>query len=325
MKQERDSFPEGVSVVVPFLNEEEGIQLFCETLDKYAENLAFPLELIFVDDGSTDQTVEILKQYCFKHIKSAQLIQLSKNYGSHAAIRAGLTKARYGICTWIGSDLQEPLDLIPRAYDIIKEGYDVVYIEKETIKVSRANRTFSKIYSKLVQKFAVSNYSSGGISTIVFNHKIKDLLNQNIENNSSIMLQIMDWGFKSFTLPMGFNERATGVSKWTLKKKIKLFIDSFVAFSFAPIRLVSLLGIAMFGIGILIGIIAVISKILNPAVPQGYSTLMCTIAMGFGITNVSLGIVAEYLWRTYDAARDRPCFIVSDVIHLTDSDPIQKQ
>lgn len=307
---------EGMSVVVPFLNEEEGIQLFCETLDRFAESLAFPLELVFVNDGSTDRTEEILKGYRFEHLDGAQLVSLSRNYGSHAAIRAGLIHAKYGICTWIGSDLQEPLELIPESYEKIREGYDVVYIEKESIQVSKANRTFSKIYSKLVQKYAVSNYSSGGISTIVFNRKIKNYLNENIESNSSIMLQIMDTGFRSMTLPMDFHERATGVSKWTLKKKIKLFIDSFVAFSFAPIRLVTLVGVVLFAIGILIGIIAIINKIINPSVPQGYSTLMCLVALGFGVTNVSLGIVAEYLWRAYDAARRRPCFIVSEVTDL---------
>ena len=307
----------GVSVVVPFLNEEEGIRLFCETVDEYAGGLDFPVELIFVNDGSTDRSAEILAEYRFRNIEQAQLINLSRNFGSHAAIRAGLTKAKHDICTWIGSDLQEPLELIPAAMEKLRDGYDVVYIEKESIVVSKANRLFSRIYSWLMKKFAVSNYSSGGISTIVFNRKIKDYLNSNIENNSSIMLQIMDAGFREITLPMHFHERSTGVSKWTLKKKIKLLIDSFVAFSFAPIRLVTIIGAVLFGLGILIGLITVINKIVNPAVPGGYSTLICILSLGFGITNISLGIVAEYLWRAYDAARGRPCFIIADQIPLT--------
>ena len=315
--KEPEETREGMSIIVPFLNEEEGIQLFCETYDQFALKLDFPIQLIFVDDGSTDRTVEILKSYSFSNIFDVRLIQLSKNYGSHAAIRAGLTAARFGVCTWMGSDLQEPLELIPESFQKLREGYDVIYIEKETIQVSKANRTFSRIYSKLVQKYAVPNYSSGGISTIVFNRKIRDFLNQNIETNSSIMLQIMDAGFTSCTIPMNFHERATGVSKWTLKKKIKLFIDSFVAFSFAPIRLVTLAGFALFGLGIIIGLITLINRIVNSAVPVGYSTLICILALGFGITNISLGIVAEYLWRAYDAARGRPCFIISENISLT--------
>lgn len=307
---------DGISIVVPFLNEEEGILLFCETIDSYAESLPFPLELIFVDDGSTDATVNRLREYSFRHILHVQLLRLSKNYGSHAAIRAGLTHASFGICTWLGSDLQEPLELLPASWEKIQSGYDVVYVEKKTIQVSKANRAFSRVYSWLVQKYAVPAYSSGGVSTIVFNQKIRDFLNNNIESNSSIMLQILDAGFRSTTLSMDFHERSAGVSKWTLKKKIKLFIDSFVAFSFAPIRLVSLVGICLFLIGILIGLFAVINKLVNPAVPAGYSTLVSILAMGFGITNISLGIIAEYLWRTYDAARRRPSFLISDVFYL---------
>lgn len=314
MAQEKTA---GMSVIVPFLNEEDGIGLFCETIDEYVKTLIFPIELVFVNDGSTDRTEEILKGHRFEHVEKARLISLSKNYGSHAAIRAGLTQAGYDICTWIGSDLQEPLELIPEGYQKIREGYDVVYIEKETIQVSKANRTFSKIYSRLVQKYAVSSYSSGGISTIVFNGKIKEMLNNNIESNSSIMLQIMDAGFRCITIPMNFHERATGQSKWTMKKKIKLFIDSFVAFSFAPIRLVTIIGGVLFAAGIVIGLIAIINKLINPAVPTGYSTLVCILALGFGVTNISLGIVAEYLWRAYDAARGRPCFIIAEKKDLT--------
>ena len=191
-------------------------------------------------------------------------------------------------------------------------------IDKKTIKVSAINRIFSKIYSYLMRKYAVKSYSAGGISVIVFNQKIKKYLNENIESNSSIMLQIMDAGYKYLIVSLDFNERIIGVSKWTLSKKIKLFIDSFVSFSFLPIRLVSLIGIVIFFIGLIIGVSTGINKIINPSVPIGYSTLACIMAIGFGVTNISLGVIAEYLWRTYDAARKRPVYIISEVISLKD-------
>lgn len=304
---------EGMSIVIPFLNEREGISVCCSTMDEYAKTLAFPIELVFVDDGSTDKTEEIIKKYVFQNIVQVQLVTLSKNFGSHAAIRAGVLQASYDVCTWMGSDLQEPIEFLNIAYDKIAKGIDAVYVEKRSIKVSKANRGFSKIYSSLMRKYAVKNYSSGGISNIVFNRKIKDFLNENIESNSSIMLQIMDAGFNNETISLDYKERAIGESKWTLSKKMKLFIDSFVAFSFMPIRMVSLIGMGMFFIGILIGGFTIINKIANPAVPVGYSTIASIMALGFGITNISLGIIAEYLWRAYDAARNRPVFIISDI------------
>lgn len=309
---------EGLSIVVPFLNEEDGIELFCSTLDEYSTQLTFPIELVFVDDGSTDRSEEILSAYKFRNIRKAQLVRFSRNFGSHAAIRAGLRYASYPICTWLGSDLQEPLELLQKSYDLIAEGYDAVYVSKKSIAVSKANRAFSKMYSHLMQKYAVSNYTSDGVSTIVFNGKIKELLNNNIEGNSSIMLQIIDAGFKTANLELDFHERSAGKSKWTLSKKIKLMIDSFVSFSFAPIRLVSILGIIMFVIGVIIGIATIVSRIVNLDVPAGYATLASMIALGFGITNISLGIIAEYLWRALDAARGRPVFIVSEARDLID-------
>lgn len=313
-KEEQSS---GISIVVPFLNESEGIELFCTTLDAHAETLSFPVELVFVDDGSTDDTVEKLTGFSFQHVANAKVIRFSKNYGSHAAIRAGFLYASYDICTWMGSDLQEPLEFLAETWQKIQEGYDAVYIEKRTVGVSAGNRAFSKIYSHLMQKYAVSSYSSGGISVIVINRKIRDYLNANVEGNSSIMLQIMDAGFRYCTLSMDFHERATGVSKWTLKKKIKLFIDSFVAFSFMPIRLVSIVGVVLFLLGIVIGVGAIINKIVTPQAPMGYTTLICLLALGFGVTNIALGIIAEYLWRTYDAARKRPVFLISEEIDLS--------
>ena len=308
---------EGLSIVVPFLNEEDGIELFCSTIDDHASKLSFPIELVFVDDGSTDRSVEILSKYSFKNISRAKLVQFSRNFGSHAAIRAGIKNAYYPLCTWMGSDLQEPVELLEKSFRLIdEEGYDAVYVCKKSIAVSKMNRAFSKTYSHLMQKYAVSNYSSDGVSTIVFNGKIKELLNSNVEGNSSIMLQIIDAGFKTINLEMDFHERSTGKSKWTFSKKVKLMIDSFVAFSFAPIRMVSIIGMIMLLIGGVVGVATIVAKILNNDTPAGYATLASMIALGFGITNISLGIIAEYLWRALDAARNRPVFIISETKDL---------
>lgn len=308
---------QGISVVVPFLNEAEGIGEYCSAMDAYAVKVQFPIELVFVDDGSTDNTADVIRAYQFHNIEAAKLVTLSKNFGSHAAIRAGIMHSSHDICTWMGSDLQEPVEFLQLSYEKIVQGFDTVYIEKNSIRVSKVNRGFSRLYSSLMRKYAVKNYSSGGISNIVFNQKVKHLLNENIESNSSIMLQIMDAGYRNTTISMDYKERFAGVSKWTLSKKIKLFIDSFVAFSFAPIRLVSLLGVFMFITGFAIGAVSIVNKILNPDVPVGYSTLASIIALGFGITNISLGIIAEYLWRAYDAARRRPAFIISEVTAIS--------
>ena len=309
----------GVSIIVPCFNESLAIETFCKTIDEYVAGLPFHVEAVFVDDGSEDNSREKLQHQSWHNIDNVKLIVFSRNFGAHAAIRAGIYHATYDICCWMSMDLQEPLEILPIAYEqIYHGGYDAVYFEKETVEVPLLNRAFSKVYSHLIRKYAVSRYSSDGTATIAFNKKIKDVLNENIEINSSIMLQIIDFGFRYISVPLHYGERIAGKSKWTLSKKIKLFIDSFAAFSFMPIRLVSIMGIIMLFVGFIIGLVTVVNKINNPAVPIGYSSIVSIVAMGFGITNLSLGIIAEYLWRTYDAARKRPPFIVSDIIELAD-------
>lgn len=299
----------GISIVVPFLNEEEVIEQFCSALDDYQNGFSAVLELVFVDDGSCDHTIQKIQNYNFQHIYKVKIVMLSKNYGSHAAIRAGLLNVSFDIATWMGSDLQDPLELLELGLEKIEEGYDAVYFEKKAVEVSKVEKLFSNTYSWLMKKYAVKEFESGGINSIMFNRKVLETVNHNIEANSSIVLQILNCGYKHTTISLAFHARSGGKSKWTLSKKIKLFIDSFVSFSFAPIRLVSLVGIFMFLIGCIIGISTLVNKIVNPTVPIGYSTLASIVSLGFGITNIALGIMAEYLWRTYDAARKRPVLL----------------
>ena len=305
---------QGVSIVVPFLNESEGIMKCCIELEQYRATVNFPIEIVFVDDGSTDSTVELIKSFTFQNLEVVKIISLSKNFGAHAAIRAGILNSSFEICTWIGSDLQEPLEFIALGHMMIFEGYDAIYIEKASVSLPLINKLFSNLYSMLIRKFAVKNFTSNGINNVVLNNKIKNYLNSNIESNSSLVLQIIDAGFTCKMISLHFKARVLGKSKWSFSKKIKLFIDSFVAFSFIPIRMVSIVGIIMFFVGLAFAFYVIIHKLLNPAAPiMGYTTLASIVSIGFGITNISLGIIAEYLWRTYDTARNRPVFIISEV------------
>jgi len=302
-----------VSIIVPFLNEADCITQYCDFINEFAKDKPFGVELIFVDDGSTDNTVDVIAAYDFTHCRAVKVIQLSKNHGSHAAIRAGIFYAQGDYITYVSADLQEPDDMVSVMYEQIRGGLDAVYIEKKKIQISALSRACSLLYSAMMRRWAVKNYGAGGINNIMFNQKIRDYLNNNVELNSSLMLQIIDAGFKHTTVEMEYKDRVSGTSKWTFSKKIKLFIDSFVAFSFVPIRFVSFVGILMSLTGFLFGIITIINRIVNPGIAAGFATLASVLAIGFGVTNISIGIVAEYLWRTFDAARNRPGFIISEI------------
>lgn len=302
-----------ISVIIPFLNEEENLPELIDALESFAAGFPVPIEVVFVDDGSTDGSVAYLSEHTFENF-SAQVVKLSRNFGSHPAVRAGFSVASAPNCVWLGADLQEPLEIIRVGYEKIQEGYDLVCIQKNTVKVSASEEAFSKLYSKLIRNYAITGYPENGVNTIFFNEKVKRELNRNPESNSSVVLQVLSLGFRQVVVNMDYAERKHGQSKWSFAKKLKLMIDSFVAFSYFPIRLVSILGFAFALIGGLIALYIVTVKITGIAeVTLGWPSLISVLMIGFGLTNISLGVIAEYLWRTLDAARNRPPYLIETV------------
>lgn len=299
-----------ITILIPFLNEKENIPSLVQSLREFCQkHKALSFEVIFIDDGSTDNSFELLQQQ--KHeFYTYKIIKLSKNFGSHAALRAGILYAQGEYITFMYADLQDPLELVLKLYQEIQEKkVEIVWAyrnEKQT--------WFSGFYAKLMKKFAVKNFPENGFDVVMFSRKVQKLLNENIEANSSIFLQILTLGFSQSSITYQKQPRKAGKSKWTLAKKIKLMIDSFVAFSFFPIRLVSVVGILLFVVGTLFALYLIARKLIFDDIKEGWTALASILMIGFGITNISLGIIAEYLWRTLDASRKRPVFIVDEII-----------
>jgi dolichol-phosphate mannosyltransferase len=275
----------------------------------------YSIEAIFVDDGSTDRGVDIIIGFNFQYCSTVKIIKLTKNFGSHAAARAAIREAQGDYCVFIGADFQEPVDMIDSMYNEIIHGYHMVCVEKRHVQVNLMNKLASAIYTSLMRNFAVKNYGSGAVNNIMFDRKVIDFLNENIELNSSLNLQIIDSSFKSKTIQMDYNRRNAGHSKWTFGKKCKLFIDSFVSFSYMPLHMVTALGILMAIIGAVWGAYIIIARLVRSTPPvSGYASIAALLLFGFGATNISLGVLAAYLWRTFDVARKRPAFIVDEII-----------
>lgn len=302
-----------LTVVIPFLNEEEGIPFLVNSLNEYFGRFnSLKVEVVFVDDGSTDKSVELLKSLnhnTYKH----RIVKLSKNFGSINALYAGITNSRSPLITFNYSDLQDPLYLIEKMYAKHLEGYDIIWAERRSVNINEL-RIFSKLYSRLMQKYAVPGFPENGYDVAMFNEKVKEYILKNIESNSSIFLQILSLGFKQAKIEYDKESRKIGKSKWTLKKKIKLVIDSFVSYSYAPIRFVSVSGILISLIGFVYGLFILVYKLSGHPMEYGWPGLIIILMIGFGLTNISLGIIAEYLWRTLDSSRKRPVFIVDEVI-----------
>jgi glycosyltransferase involved in cell wall biosynthesis len=305
-----------ISIIIPFYNEEENIpQLILGLNDYFFIEKEINAEIILVDDGSDDKSVEILKRQLVLGY-NIKLIRLSQNFGSHAALRAGLLHTTGNFAMFLPADLQDPLFLVRKMYDKVKEGYEIVLAHRLSVSVSFYEKVFSKLYAFLMKKFVSKNFPDNGYDIAFFSRKVINILNQNIEANSSLMLQILTMGFPQGQIGYEKEARNAGKSKWTLSKKIKLLVDSFVAFSYTPIRLVTYVGILFFITGIGWTFYITLRKILVDDLVLGWAMLTSILLLGFGLTNISLGIIAEYLWRTLDASRKRPVFIIDEIVEL---------
>ncbi|MCR6721326.1 MAG: glycosyltransferase [Chitinophagaceae bacterium] len=314
-----------ISVIIPVYNEYEGIPVLLQSLgDFFGEHSHLNAEVIFVNDGSRDQSLDRLLTGEHRNYH-ARVINLARNSGSHAALRAGILNAKGDYICFNYADLQDPLELVLRMKEGMDAGHDIVWAYRENAKMSFLAKQFSRMYARLMKKYVFSNFPEKGFDILMFNRKVANELNKNIEPNSSVFLQIMGMGFKQMSFSYEKRARAYGESKWTYAKKIKLFIDSFVAFSYAPIRFVTIIGIAMFLLGIILSLYIVARKLFFQDLIVGWTATVCILLIGFGITNISLGIIAEYLWRTLDASRKRPVFIVDEIYELENkTEPISK-
>jgi dolichol-phosphate mannosyltransferase len=304
-----------ISIIIPFLNEADNMPHLVDALTEYfKDKVLYNTEFVFVDDGSTDNSVHILKN--LKPTFKGKIISLSKNFGSHAALRAGIINATGDYIMFMYADLQDPLTLVDQMFEKIKEDYEIIWATRASTNQGTFEQLFSRKYASLMKKYAVSTFPENGFDIVMFTKKVAICLNSNIEANSSIFIQILTLGFKQFSISYDKSLRKIGKSKWTLKKKIKLFVDSFVSFSFAPIRFVTTIGISLFIIGLIWTIYIISRKLFIGDLIGGWPTMMSILLIGFGVTNISLGIIAEYLWRTLDATRKRPVFIIDEITEL---------
>jgi dolichol-phosphate mannosyltransferase len=307
-----------LSVIVPVWNEAEGIDALVDGLATFFEKSGVDAEVIFVDDGSADDTSARLAK-AKHHGYVPRLVTLSRNFGSHAALRAGIQHATGDLCTFLYADLQDPPELIREMLDEVKRGHAIVWAQRREVSEPIFSRIFSVGYNAMMRRFAIPTFPNRGFDVVMFNRKVMAELNKNIEAHSSIFLQIMNLGFRQTYVEYDKQQRKIGKSKWTFWKKVKLVVDSFVAFSYAPVRFVSVLGISLalagFGFAGYVLFRAIVYKDLSP----GWPALASILLIGFGVTNVSIGILAEYIWRTLDAARHRPTFVIDEVKDLTET------
>jgi polyisoprenyl-phosphate glycosyltransferase len=304
-----------LSYIIPCYFNEKNIPVTkIELLDN--EN-RFPAEVRFeyvmIDDGSKDQTLTELLKFKEEFPDKVKVIKLSGNFGSYNAILAGMNFASGDCNVILAADLQDPPDLIPKMYEYWEKGIKLIIANRQDREESFYQRIFSNTYHFLIKRFALKGIPKGGYDLVLFDKQLRDEVVKINEKNTN-QIYLLSWlNYDFVNIPYVRKKRDIGKSRWTLQKKIKLFVDSFVSFSFFPIRLISVIGLVLGLISFIYGLFVIYAKITGLVPIQGWTAIMVVLLLVSSFQMVALGIIGEYVWRAMDAARKRPNFIVDKV------------
>lgn len=312
-----------ITIVVPCFNEQDNLEKLILKLDQVTGIIpGVTFIYLLVDDGSADNTFSVIKSLGQSH-SHITAIQLSRNFGSHIAISAGIENARnMDAVIVISADLQEPPELIGELIAKWQEGYEVVWTIREKRAQSFVGKFLSKTFYKLfIKASGLKNYPKEGPSAFfLFDKKVCRQWSKFKETNRMIIGMAAWIGFRQTFIRYRQSERHSGKSSFTFTKLVKLAIDSFVSFSFAPIRIISYLGIIVSLVGFLYSILLIWNKVFNGIGPTGWTSLMVVVLFLGGVQLITLGVIGEYIWRGVEESRNRPLYLISEKVNFPDPD-----
>ncbi|HHV65678.1 MAG TPA: glycosyltransferase family 2 protein [Peptococcaceae bacterium] len=302
-----------ITILIPAYNEEEVLPQLHARLDKVLTNLAnYDLEILFVNDGSRDRTLDIIKDLQKKD-RRISYIDLSRNYGKEIAMIAGLDYATGDAVVIIDADLQDPPELIPQMVKYWEEGYDDVFAKRN----SRRGETWFKkstanIFYKLLQKFSKIPIQENTGDFRLLDRRCVNALKQ-LRETQRYTKGMFDWiGFNKKEILFDRDPRAAGKTKWNYLKLLDLAIEGITSFTTVPLRLSSLLG-SIISICAFCYMMFIIFKTIIYGEPvQGYPSLMVIILFLGGIQLLSLGIIGEYIGRIFNETKRRPLYFVDE-------------
>ena len=302
-----------VSLVIPMYYEEEVANECYEKVSEVLKGIGdkYDYEIIFVNDGSKDKTLEILEEISKKDEK-AKIISFSRNFGHQAAVTAGLREVTGDAIVIIDADLQDPPELIPKMLELWEQGNEVIYGKRKTRKGESAFKLLTaKMFYKTLNALSDVEIPKDTGDFRLVDRKVVDVINSLPEHNK-FLRGLFSWvGFKQKAYEYERQERFAGKTKYPLKKMLKLASDGIISFSNKPIKLVGALGIISIVISIIILIYALISYIFQlNNLSAGWTSIMVAVTFFAGVQLLSLWVISEYIGRIYDEAKGRPQYIV---------------
>lgn len=301
-----------ISVVVPCYNEEESVGLFYKEMSSVAEKMEYEFEYIFVNDGSKDNTLEILMELSSRD-ERVKYISFSRNFGKESAIYAGFSKASGDYVVMMDADLQDPPKLLPQMVEYIQQGYDSVATRRVTRKGEPPIRSFfARMFYKIINKISDVDIVDGARDYRLMTKQMKDAIVSMKEYNR-FSKGIFGWvGFKTKWLEYENVERVAGETKWNFWKLFLYSLEGIVAFSTVPLVLASMFGIIFCLLAFIMILFIVVRTIVFGDPVAGWPSMVCIIFLIGGIQLLCIGIIGQYLSKTYLETKKRPQYIIKD-------------
>lgn len=304
-----------LSLVIPCYNEEKNVSLFYDAVKKDFSGVDFEYELVFVNDGSRDGTFKELQKLCDGDLP-VKIVNFSRNFGKESAMYAGLKESEGEYVTIIDADLQQRPSIALDMVNILdKESeYDCVAAYQDARNESKALIFFKNCFYKLINKFSDTEFTQGASDFRTFRRPMVDAI-LSMDEYFRFSKGLFSWvGFKTKFIPYTADERATGESKWSFTKLFRYAMDGIFAFSTTPLRVSTIIGLLTALLSIVYLVIVVIQKLAFGIDVEGYATIVVLILLLGGIQLCCIGIIGEYIARTYIQTKNRPIYIAKDVI-----------
>lgn len=305
-----------LSVIIPCYYNEENIPVTTRVLIE--NEAAFPadttFEYVLVDDGSKDQTYAALQRFQQLYPDRVTVVKLAGNVGSYNAIVAGMQYATGDVNVILTADMQDPPALMIQMLTHWRRGFKLVIANRAARNEGFAKTLLAETFHWLMKRLALRNVPDGGFDFVLFDRQIKDRILAMSERNSNIFYLMVWMGYDYVSIPYVRQARDIGKSRWTLQKRVKLLIDSLLAFSFFPVRAITVSGLVLGGVALLYALYILSAKLFGAIPVRGWTALMVVVLFVSAFQMIALGIIGEYVWRTLDVARKRPLYVEAEVL-----------
>ena len=302
-----------ISIIVPCYNEEEVLEIFYNKISEVAKKIDADFEFIFVDDGSNDKTLEILKEYS-RHDERVRFVSFSRNFGKEAAMYAGLNESTGDYIAILDADLQDPPDLLPEMYETVKSGeYDCVATKRKTRRGEPILRSFfSRLFYKIINKMSETEIVDGARDYRLMTRRMVDSILEVTEYNR-FSKGIFSWvGFKTKWIAYDNVERVAGRTKWSFGKLFVYSLDGITAFSTKPLIISAVVGLLFCLIAFLMIILIIAKTVLYGDPVSGWPSMVCIVLFVSGVQLFCLGIMGQYMSKEYMEIKGRPIYVVRE-------------